>query len=607
MINSKNALAALLMCGSLTAFAGAPHKVAYLTSWGLSDAAALEKSSVNTYMLSFGQWDEKGNISSSDDIVTIPAYDPYWMSPGYTAWTNLKFNDAKRQMLLAFGGQTYESIWSYIQTPESREILAKNIVDLLTTDFPVYAKHLTADKIVDGCLSVNWDGSCNFGVYQKAGTVQLDGVDFDFEKAARITAEENANLLALVKRIRELAPGKTMSLTTYHVGADPVECANNAVVENCSYIETDRSSHHGEVSELLAQSKDIFNFFNVMTYDAGKNFKYQVALQNYANILGDKKKVVLGNTINAQWSPDGPFVETDENNVARAKWQAENGFGGLFVWNFGASTEQLSMVTQVAKVNAMIEAMSAAQTPAEPGTPTTPVTPPVAEPARQESITVAANQALRAINVGTLLQSYKQVNAVTRDGAWVGTISLPVSGVAEGSVFKLTRTATYSTDIVSKEYGIDTPLLGETRTYTFTNGAWTADAITLSKNAQLRALENQVDGLSKYLRTVKSVTMVVSDGNWTGNIHLPAAAREGSVVKLVRNSSWATNLFVNGTAVVIARGTSVEYEFKSGAWAPRPVEMTYAAVLQALANSPETFRQQLLEAQKINAVFQIKP
>jgi len=607
MVSSKTALTALLMCGSLTAFAGAPHKVAYLTSWGLSDAAALEKSAVDTYMLSFGQWDAKGTISSSDDIVTIPAYDPYWMSPGYIAWTELKHNNSKRKMLLAFGGQTYESIWSYIQTPEAREILAKNIVALLNTDFPVYGKNLTPDNIVDGCLSFNWDGSCNFTVYQKAGTVQLDGVDFDFEKAARITPEENAHLLALVQRIRELAPNKTMSLTTYHVGADPVECANSAVLENCSYIETDRSAHHGEVVDLLAKSKNIFDFFNVMTYDAGKNFKYQVALQNYANVLGDKSKVVLGNTINAQWSPQGPFVETDENNVARAKWQAENGFGGLFVWNFGASTEQLSMSAQVAKVNAMIDAMSSAQTPAEPGTPKPPVTPPVVDPVRQESITITDDQQLRAINVETLLKSYKQVIAVTKNGAWTGTVVLPVANVAEGSVFTLTRTGAWPTDIVSKEYGIDTPEYGETRTYTFTNGAWSTNAITLSKDAQLRALENRKDGLSQYFRTPMRVTLVLSDGNWTGNIHLPATASEGAVLKLVRNSAWETNLFVNGAAQVIARGTSVEYRFKSGVWVPIIVEMSYDAVLETMANSPETFRKQLLEAQKINAVFQIKP
>ncbi|MGY4534932.1 hypothetical protein ACVW0Y_004085 [Pseudomonas sp. TE3786] len=612
MVKANALYAALLMGACLSAHAAAtPHKIAYLTSWGLSDPAALEKSEVDTYILSFGQWDSNGNISSSDNLVTAPPYNDYWLPPGYTAWTNLKRNNPQRKIMLAFGGQTYESIWSYITTPEAREILAQNIVALLTKDFPVYTKGLTASQLSGDCLSSNWDGICNLNNYQKAGTVQIDGVDFDFEKAARITPEESANLLALAMRIKALAPAnKIMSLTTYHVGADPVECANSGVVENCSYIETDRSAHHGEVSDLLVQSKNLFNFFNVMTYDAGKNFKYQVALQNYANKVGDKTKVVLGNTINAQWAPTGPFVETDENNNARAKWQAQNGFGGLFVWNFGANSQQLSMAEQVAKTNAMIAAMSSTDTAADlvpPVTPT-PVTPTEVTPAaRKELITLTSDSDIRSANVGALLQTYKSISVITRDGAWTGSFVLPASGVAEGSVFKFQRAASWPTDIVSQEYGVDTPLPGEVRTYTYSNGAWHSDGFTITKQVQFDAIGNKPDGLSKYVSTPTTTTIVLADGAWTQNIYLPATASEGATVKLIRYSSWANNLLVGGTAVKIPRGTSATYQFKAGVWMPATLDMTFNEVINALNTSPASLKNLLLEAQKINAVIQIRP
>ena len=155
MIKSKGMVTALLMSASLSAYAATPHKVAYLTSWGLSDPAALEQSAVDTFLLSFGQWDAQGNITVSDGMVTTPEYDPYWLPVGYTTWTNLKRNNPQRKMMLAFGGQTYEAIWSHINTPESREILAQNIVKLMKTEFPVYTKNLSESQISGECLSLS--------------------------------------------------------------------------------------------------------------------------------------------------------------------------------------------------------------------------------------------------------------------------------------------------------------------------------------------------------------------------------------------------------------------------------------------------------------------
>lgn len=355
----------LLITGALlaqSAFAADSQRaVSYFTSWGGINADSVEtlkEASANTLLLSFGGWDANGNISSSDNIVAMPTYDPWYIqASAYSAWSQLKLAQPSKKMMVAFGGETYESMWAYLASPQTRENLAQNMVKLLNTNFPVYKKNLKPEEMVGECLHTNWAGQCDMGVNQLAGTVQLDGIDFDFEKVARLTPEENDNVLAVAKRVRELlaASGskKLISLTTYHVGADPESCLSNTVTENCSFVENGRSNHHGEVLPLLTKGKDVFDFFNVMAYDAGPRFKYDVAMANYARAVGDKTKIVMGQTINSQWGPEGRFVENRQINVNRAGWQAEQGYGGFFIWTLGANDQQQSLSQQVDYFNEM--------------------------------------------------------------------------------------------------------------------------------------------------------------------------------------------------------------------------------------------------------------
>ena len=357
----------LLIGGALlaqSAFAAqGQYAVSYLTSWGGIGAGSVETLKdvkANTLLLSFGGWDANGNISSSDNIVSMPTYDPWYIqASAYSGWSGLKLARPGIKMMVAFGGETYESMWAYLASPQTRENLAQNLVKMLQTNYPVYQKNLKPEEMTGQCLHTNWSGACDMGVNQLAGTVQLDGIDFDFEKVARLTPEENDNVLAVAKRVRELlnASGskKLISLTTYHVGADPVACQSSTVTENCSFTESSRSSHHGEVLPLLTKGKDVFDFFNVMAYDAGRNFKYDVAMANYARAVGDKRKIVLGQTINSQWGPEGRFVENRQTNVNRAGWQAENGYGGFFIWTLGANDQQTSLAQQVDYFNEMKE------------------------------------------------------------------------------------------------------------------------------------------------------------------------------------------------------------------------------------------------------------
>ncbi len=98
-----------------------------------------------------------------------------------------------------------------------------------------------------------------------------------------------------------------------------------SVFENCSLSieEPGRSSHHGEGLICWKATKNDFDFFNVMTYDAGRNL-YEVAMANYAEYIGDKSKIVLGNTIVSRGAPGGNLLKHVRTTLDRAKWQKDN-------------------------------------------------------------------------------------------------------------------------------------------------------------------------------------------------------------------------------------------------------------------------------------------
>lgn len=335
-----------------------PRYIAYLTSWGLPDNAAelLVESKADAYMLSFAKWDELGNISSSDNIVekpstvtsTIPSTGPESISKGYLSWTKLAHASPQTQMIISFGGQEYEDIWNTMGSHDHSEVIANNIAKLLTTDFPVYQKTRKAD-----CQKSDCNDSSN---YQIIGYTQLSGIDFDFEQAARLSLKQNQQLAFLAKRVRELVGNsKSIVLTTYHVGADPINCKDSNIVENCSYREPERSSHHGEVLNLLHSSIGVFDFYNVMTYDAGRNFDYKTSMNNYAKALGDPADLRFGISINQQWGPPGGFVMPFQENNARAAWQAKEKYGGFFVWALGASSEARTLGSQIRVFNSFVD------------------------------------------------------------------------------------------------------------------------------------------------------------------------------------------------------------------------------------------------------------
>lgn len=559
-------------------------------------------SNTDTIFLSFGQWDSNGNITTSDGIAETPDYDPYWLPPAYQAWTQWKLDNPNKKIMIAFGGQTYESIWSHISTQEQRDELTKNLVEMRNKSYPVYKKNLTEDEIVGECLSKNWDGSCNTSNYQLAGYVQLDGFDFDFEKAARITQEESNNLLSLVTNIRNESTLKTiLSLTTYHVGADPIECSNNTVYENCSYTENERSSHHGEVTELLKKSSNIFDIFNVMAYDAGKNFRYDIAMKNYANAVGDKSKVLLGITNNKQWGPkpSGPFLQSHEANLERAEWQAKNGYGGMFLWALGANTEQLSMAKQVSDFNEMI-ARSEKNKGGETGEGD------IDDRTDLMNINTFQN-GQNQLDVTEYLSQAKELNIKTYNGRWVQEIYLP-DYATEGDKVNVNVHSNWGVNINYSRSSISDNLSkGMNNSYIFKNNTWIPMTLSVSNNAVLRSLSDQ-DKLAELINSTQNndITLRLSDGNWVKAITLPANVPSGSKVTVVRNSTWGhtINLGKDMSISVPAR-TKISLQYFDGTWVAESVKLTIDQVLGELKSNKLESR--LRHAKENNITLMITP
>ncbi len=199
---------------------------------------------------------------------------------------------------------------------------------------------------------------CNQAPKHKViGYTKLSGVDFDFEQSSRLSETQNQQMAQLAQEVRaKVGKTKLIALTSYHVGADPLNCQDSNILENCSFTETARSIHHGEVLPLLNSSQEIFDFHNIMVYDAGRNYDFATAMFNYAKIIGDPKKLRIGVSINQQWGPHGGFVMPNSENISRMRWQQEHSFGGFFVWALGANTEARDLESQISMFNSFVDA-----------------------------------------------------------------------------------------------------------------------------------------------------------------------------------------------------------------------------------------------------------
>lgn len=320
--------------------------VVYFTSWGISEVDLLRLSPKVTHLnLAFGLIDNNFETVGSDGILEYDEIkepsDLYWINPAYVKWTQLKFKNPNIKVLLAYGGATYDYMWDKLNDASYIEQYAQALVKAANTKRPVFEK-----------LQGN-------NQYSKVGYVALDGVDLDFEMSGRPTDAQLNNLAKVMTRFKELAPNKLITLTGYHVSADPLECQNGgSAASGCSF--PSGSGHAGELILLLRQlNNENLDFYNLMAYDAGKNYDWKTAMNNHAQYIS-KSKAVLGLTLGSQWAPEGNFVEDLSDLIAKTQEQQNLGFGGIMVWAIGATgnNEDNNKNNQVDKINMLVNLLN---------------------------------------------------------------------------------------------------------------------------------------------------------------------------------------------------------------------------------------------------------
>ncbi len=286
------------------------RSVGYIYASTLNEnlGASLFSSKMDTLIFSEGMYDEKAEL-----INTLADLNPVKNA----FWTQLKMAHPEKKILLSFGANTNDS-FKKLTDAAFREKLAENLVKLLATPFSVYKKP-------EGCQT-----NCS---YKEVGKVYPDGIDFRFWYATGfpqpLDEKQNDSVLKLFQLVREkLGPDskKLLSLSAAAEGADPVECKDNTVFENCSYTGNRRAYYHGQLLPLLTKGKNVFDFFNVNDSRAGDDYQYKVALANYVHAVGDSTKIVLGLTVP---SDNEGYLNSRYEYMVRAEWQASNNYGGF--------------------------------------------------------------------------------------------------------------------------------------------------------------------------------------------------------------------------------------------------------------------------------------
>lgn len=78
--------------------------------------------------------------------------------------------------------------------------------------------------------------------------------------------------------------------------------------------------------------------------------------------------------------------------------------------------------------------------------------------------------------------------------------------------------------------------------------------------------------LAALLADYSLVTVAMWDGNWTGNIYVPAASADnrGRVVTVDHGATWGTSLHINGQLIGVTRGFKKSYTSDGGRWNEGP-------------------------------------
>lgn len=308
----------------------APKYIVYWASWVTQDLNAIAGSmeDVTTFNLAFANIDPLSLQMVGSDQMLVPGY---WV---YDRWAHYKLDHPKSNVLVAIGGASYGAIWSNTLTDANAVTIAQNVAKAINKKTPV-------------CRNVWEDCTVSGKENDIVGYINLDGIDLDVEYEGRITDQQAANVVKFIQALRQAMPDKKISLTGLSVAADPASCQYQASSQ-CSFV---GSQHSGELIPVLQKVGNIIDNVNVMAYDAGKNYPYQIAVQNYVQYV-TPNKVILGLDLETQWDPVQRFLESEQELKNRVVWTTHNGkIGGAMVWALGASsgyglTDQIRLIKE---------------------------------------------------------------------------------------------------------------------------------------------------------------------------------------------------------------------------------------------------------------------
>ncbi|WP_019614687.1 glycosyl hydrolase family 18 protein [Psychromonas ossibalaenae] len=313
----------------------------YWTSWGTSDAEmSLLTDKTNTINLAFAQVIDDFTVIGSDSLLqyrgenTPEVVD--WVDASYLNWTSKKYHSPETNVVLSFGGATYNAMWDLLKDTNNVESFSNALIDITHEKFPVYLKN-------------------DIGSYTKQGYVTLDGVDIDIEPAGMEKDEVwSENIAQTINHYSTNNGDKIIMLTGMHTAGDDPSCQNvSSFEQGCSYP---AGTHYaGGLTKVLSSIKDNnidLTSYQVMAYDAGiqgVDYDWKIALSNLEQYL-DADKIILGVSIGEQWGPTGRFIESMETIKAKTLEQQALGYGGVMVWAVGAAEAETAPV-QVEQMN----------------------------------------------------------------------------------------------------------------------------------------------------------------------------------------------------------------------------------------------------------------
>ncbi len=91
-------------------------------------------------------------------------------------------------------------------------------------------------------------------------------------------------------------------------------------------------------------------------------------------------------------------------------------------------------------------------------------------------------------------------------------------------------------------------------------------SLVVRSQQTLQEIKDRPEKLKELLDNYDSVKIIVSDGNWINAIVLPLDPREGSVIRVVRDSNWNLRVVFKEVNTNFYKGDTYLFTFKNGKW-----------------------------------------